>query len=360
MIPFCEPLIKDQYAYDVYKQVLSGEIGSRETTKAFAKAISEYTGARYVVLTTSGTSALQLAGRAFGLENGSTIVVPAYGFNATVNAFASIGCKIATVDINKTTGCICPKDLEQKLKFNKSIKAVCYVNFSGYTGPNLHQIKQLCKLNKVILIEDSACGLGHFYKDSHAGTIAQVGILSFSVPKLITTGQGGALLLKNEYQYFKVLDYINQGNRLGIATVNSKTIGCNMRFNDILAAIGLSQLKDIEQVKKRKLKVHDYLAANLPVYKTPSGAPLHNIVFSNDRDRLLKILAEAGVEAMAQYNLVWLNTPYNCLRSILEKVFSGADYWHRKAVYFPFSNSLTDHDVCFMTEVLLENKDLLI
>src|SRR5215831_15371905 len=144
-IPLVEPWFPESYADAVRDQILSGFIGPGRATQAFSAALAAFSGSLHVVLTVSGTIALSVAAKALGLEPGDEILVPAYGVISTINAFASIGLKPRLVDIEKDSGAISLRQVERVC--SSKTRAVCYVNFSGYTGQDLLELRDYCSQN---------------------------------------------------------------------------------------------------------------------------------------------------------------------------------------------------------------------
>jgi perosamine synthetase len=341
-IPLVQTSFPAEYADCVRNQVLSGFIGPGQVTSTFAAKLAEYAGVPYCILTVSGTIALSIAAKAVGLEPGDEILVPAYGVISTINAFASIGLKPRLVDIEKNSGSISLRQVERVI--SSKTKSVCYVNFSGYTGQDLLELGEYCSQNNIPLIEDAACALGQMYNGTKAGAFGHVGTYSFSVPKILTTGQGGALVTADEAIYKKAAAFIDHGDMEWRRTNLNREIGTNLRFTDIQSTLGLAQLRDIEerlQLKRSAFKVlKDALGERL--FDVPGGeAPLHNIVFSEHPDQLVIALTANGVSAVRPYRLLSQHPAYQALAA------SGMDnsqFWTDHAVYLPFGLALTPQD----------------
>ncbi len=137
-----------------------------------------------------------VAAKALDLNPGDEIIVPAYGVISTINAFASFGYAPRLVDIDPATACIDPAALAARL--TARTKAVCFINFSGHTGAPLAEVAAFCQAKGLPLIEDAACAFGHRHEGKSAGSFGTVGCLSFSVPKILTTGQGGAVVTSDK------------------------------------------------------------------------------------------------------------------------------------------------------------------
>jgi perosamine synthetase len=352
-IRFCEPCFAPAYANHVRDHIRGGWVGPGPATDEFAAGLAAYAGSKNCLLTTSGTVALSVAAVALGLLPGDEILVPAYGVISTINAFAVLGLRPCLVDIERLTGCMSPADLRARI-CSKS-RAVCFVNFSGYTGENLVEIARICKEKGIPLIEDAACAFGHHHQGRSAGSFGDMGIFSFSVPKIITTGQGGAVVTDSPVHFEKALRYIDHGASNWRKTNLVLHVGTNLRYNDILAAFGLAQLRDIESRLARKRAAHEALRAVLgeKLYAVPDeAAPLHNIVFTPDRARLLSFLRERGIEAADQYRTLSEHPPFAGLR---ETGFPNADFWTRHATYLPFGLALEPDDARWIGECVLES-----
>ena len=341
-LPFSEPLVEDAYATGLEEQALSGFLGPGPATARFADALAQWSGARNVLPVTSGTVALSVAAKALGLEPGDEILVPAYGVVATINAFASIGLHPRLVEIDRATGCMDPAALAERL--SPSTRAVCYVNFSGHTGGGLAAVAALCRDRGVPLIEDAACALGQRHEGKAAGTFGTVGTYSFSVPKIVTTGQGGALLTDDAEIHDRARCYVDHGDLEWRRTGIVRTIGTNLRFNDLLSAYGLAQLARLDALLARKRETHAVLREGLNgrLFTVPGGeAPLHNIVFTPEPEKLVTSLEETGITTQRPYRTLTGHPPY---AHLAERDLPNADYWTQRAVFLPCALTLSVDD----------------
>jgi perosamine synthetase len=341
LIPLVEPWFPPEYADAVRDQVLSGFIGPGPATQTFAGALSEFASATGCVLTASGTVALSVAAKAVGLQPGDEILVPAYGVIATINAFASIGLQPKLVDIDWETGCMSPERLDAAI--TARTKAVCYVNFSGHTSVRLAGIASECASRGIPLIEDAACALGHRYEGRAAGMFGTIGVYSFSVPKVITTGQGGALVSHNRTLLDKAAAFIDHGDLEWRKTNLNREVGTNLRFTDIQARLGMCQLRDLGARLERRRASFAVLREALGqyLYQVPGDeAPLHNIVFTEQPDELVAALRQQNIHAVRQYRTLSQHPAY----ASLSGSYPNADAWTSHAVYLPFGMSLAPED----------------
>lgn len=343
VLPLAEPQILPEYALAVARQIDTGFIGPGAATNEFAEALEEYLGVAHCVPTVSGTVALSVAARALGLRPGDEILVPAYGVISTINAFASMGLRPRLVDIDCRTGCMDPQKLQDALQ--PQTRAVCFVNFSGRTGPELLEIAGVCGARSLPLIEDAACALGHRFDNRAAGSFGTAGTLSFSVPKVVTTGQGGAVLVESEAHRDAAIRWIDHGDTEWRRTNINREIGTNLRFTDILAALGLVQLKRINELLERRRKTYGAIKELLGecLYATPGiEAPLHNIVFSPSADELASYLRKQGILAARQYRVLYQHPAYRHLAH--DGSCPNAEFWTDHAVYLPFGLAMEVED----------------
>lgn len=338
-IPLAEPWLPPSSADAVGEQVRSGFVGLGQRTQAFADAICQATGSAHCSLTTSGTIALTVAAHAIGLRPGDEILVPAYGVISTINAFASAGLRPRLVDIERSTGCVGLDALEASM--TPQTRAVCFVNFSGHTGEGLERTGEICARRGLPWIEDAACALGHRYDGKWAGTFGTAGTYSFSVPKVLTTGQGGAVVTADAGIADRAAAFIDHGDLDWRKTNLNREVGTNLRFNDVLSALGLAQLQELDARLERRRRAYAALRAILGerLYSVPgSEAPLHNIVFTREPDRLVNALRAASIGAVRQYRTLSQHPAY---RTLADRSFPNADHWTDQAVYLPFGMAMT-------------------
>ena len=182
------------------------------------------------------------------------------------------------------------------------------------------------------------------YKGKAAGSFGTVGCLSFSAPKIVTTGQGGAVLTDDKSVADRGSAFIDHGDLEWRSTNLNRGIGTNLRFNDVLAALGLSQLDTLADRLARKRRSYLALREELDghLYTVPGGeAPLHYIVFSNDPPGLVGKLRAQEIGAAVQYRFLAAHPPYAHLG---DGDFLGARGWGRTAVYLPFGLAMSEDD----------------
>jgi perosamine synthetase len=350
-IPLVDPWFPDSYADAVRDQVRSGFVGPGRATQAFTDTLAAKVGAPRAIATVSGTVALSVAAEALGLQPGDEILVPAYGVISTINAFAAVGLRPRLVDIDRRSACMTADRVEAAL--TPSTRAVCHVDFSGHLGTELVRIAALCRERRIPLIEDAACALGHRHEATAAGLFGDVGTYSFSVPKVVTTGQGGALVARDSAVLDRAAAFIDQGDLEWRRTNLNRGVGTNLRFTDLQATLGLCQLQDLEARLERRRQAHDMLKKRLAdfLYTVPGPeAPLHNVVFTDQPDQLVAHLKHQSISAVRQYRTLSQHPAY---KALADRPFPNADYWTDRAVFLPFGMTLQPDDAARVADAVL-------
>jgi perosamine synthetase len=241
--------------------------------KLFEEKVADYTGVKYAVACSNGTSALQVSLKLAGVEPEDEVIVPTLSFIASINAIAYNGAKPVfmdadkyfNIDIDKTIEFINNKTFYKNgYTFNKNtgcrITAIVPVHVWGNVC-QLYELSSVCEKKNITIVEDACESLGSFYiKDKsyrrHTGTIGKFGCLSFNGNKIITTGGGGMILTNDKNLAEKALYLTTQAKNDPIRYVHNE-IGYNFRLNNIQAAIGVAQLEQLPNILKIKRKIRN-------------------------------------------------------------------------------------------------------
>jgi len=224
--------------------------------------LCQITGAKYAVVCSNGTAALHMACQAAGVAEGDEVITTPITFAASANCALYCNATPVFADIDPETYNIAPKAIKEKI--TSKTKAVVAVDFTGQ-AVELDPIMEICKEQKIVLIEDGAHSIGTKYKGKGVGSIADMTTLSFHPVKTATAGEGGAVLTNNEEYYKKLLLYRSHGitreKDLMEKTVDGPwyyeqiDLGMNYRMTDIQAALLCSQLDKLPMFTERRKEI---------------------------------------------------------------------------------------------------------
>ena len=265
-IPFGKPMIGKKEK-DAVLDVLSGPVlvhGSR--SKKFEIDFASYTSAPIAVALSSCTAALHLAYFDLGIGPGDEVIVPAQTHNATAHAVEYTGAKPVFVDAEMETGNIDIDQIEGHITPNT--RAISVVHFLGMPVA-MDRIVEIAKKHGLFVLEDCALSLGSYYNGRHTGLHGDAGCFSFYPVKHITTAEGGMLVTKHR----DMADRISSKRAFGVNRAHGERkipgiydvtmLGYNYRMNEIQAAIGIEQLKRIDDFLKQRKKNYLALAGGL-------------------------------------------------------------------------------------------------
>lgn len=285
-----------------------GFITEFKRTERFEKMIEEYTGAKHCIVVNNGTISLTLAAMATGIKAGDEVIVPNYTMIATPNSVKLFGAAPVFVDVEPETLCL---DIELTGKaITKKTKAIMLVSANGrYPKVGIDAFEELAKQYDLILIEDSAQSLGSFYPDGrHIGRAGKVGSFSFSAPKIISTGQGGALITADDDVAFR-LRRLKDFGRSGGGNDIHDSIGYNFKFTDLQACVGIEQMKKLPWRIERKKEIwklyknllRDVLGIQLFEHDTQFTVPWFIDVLAERREELMAHLKTEGIGTRPMY-----------------------------------------------------------
>ncbi len=230
----------------------------------FEKSISDYTGAKYCVVVSSGTAALHLAIMALKIPKESEGITSPITFVASANALVYNEIKPIFADIDVRTYNIDPREIRKKI--TKKTTVIVPVDFAGRPA-DMNEIAKIAKENKLYVVEDASHAIGSIYKDGSrvgGGKYSDLTTFSFHPVKTITTGEGGAITTNDEKLYRKLLLLRSHGitknldelsRNLGPWYYEMQRLGYNYRMTDMQAALGISQLKKIGKFKARRQEI---------------------------------------------------------------------------------------------------------
>jgi dTDP-4-amino-4,6-dideoxygalactose transaminase len=298
----------------------------------------------HALVVSSGTAALHVAVLALGLDPGDEVIVPAYTFPATANVCALAGLKPVLVDVDPETMNIDPA----KIEVGPRTKAILPVHLFGRPAP-LEQLP-----DGPAILEDAAGALAARRAGRACGGLGLLGCLSFHPRKIVTTGEGGAVTT-NDARIAQAVAAIRNHGWHSIVPPNMPAPGFNYRLSDILCAVGIPQMRRLDELLAARTRVADgyterlkHLPALLP---TADAGDVHGwqayVLQIDDRDRVLAALRAQGIEAQIGTYALHLLGAYRD-----QGDFPGATRVFERALALPFHTALTDSDLDRVAEAL--------
>jgi dTDP-4-amino-4,6-dideoxygalactose transaminase len=317
---------------------MGAKVGEFEALLAAACSVE------HALAVSSGTAALHLAVLALGLEPGDEIVVPAYTFPATANVVALAGLKPVLVDVDPTTMNLDPSRVE----VGPRTRAVLGVHLFGRPAP-LEELPE-----GLVVVEDAAGALGARRRGSLCGGLGAVGCLSFHPRKIVTTGEGGAVTTNDAAIAASVAAMRNHGWR-SLVPPDMPAPGLNYRLSDILCAVGLPQLRRLDELLATRTRLAAGYAERLrdlpALLPQADDGDVHGwqayVIQIDDRDRVLAELRAQGIEAqIGTYALHRLGAFSD------QGAFPGAARVFERALALPFHTLLEDAELDRVAEAL--------
>ena len=242
-----------------------GWVTEFKKTFEFQDLIKDFTGAKHCFIVNNGTISLTIMAMAAGIKSGDEVLVPNYTMVATPNSLKMFGAEPKFIDVDPNTLCISLNEIKKNI--TPKTKAIFLMNANGRYPLDIDDIVSYCKDNNLILLEDSAQALGSFYPDgTHQGRKGIAGSFSFSAPKIISTGQGGAIITDDDELAHNVSRLKDFGRSGGGNDVH-EMIGFNFKFTDIQAVLGIVQMGKLDWRVKRMKEIYARYRENLLNFK---------------------------------------------------------------------------------------------
>ena len=358
-IPLHEPKFvgnEKNYLNDCIDSTFVSSVG--KYVDRFEKEFASYVGAKFAIATVNGTAALHVALKLVNVEKDDEVITQPLTFIATCNAISYCGAKPIFLDVDLDTLGLSPKALRDFLEQNcevvnnqcinkttkKVIKACVPMHTFGHPC-RIVEIKEICDIWNISLVEDSAESLGSFYKDKHTGTFGKVGAFSFNGNKIITSGGGGVIVTDDEVLARRAKHITTTAKIPHPYEYVHDEIAYNYRLPNINAALLVAQMENLKRFldSKRELALtyeEFFKTVNVDFIKEPKDsksnywlqAVLHKDV--NQRDEFLEYTNKNGVMSRPIWRLMnELEMYKECQKDELQ----NAKYLEQRVVNIPSS-----------------------
>lgn len=334
----------------------------------FESKLGDYLTVDNVVVFNSGTTALVSILKAFGIGPGDEVLIPSFTFIATANAVKLVGANPVFVDIEPERYGLNPAAIQDAI--TSETVAVVPVHYAG--KPCLiSQICDIAKENDLVVIEDAAEALGAIHEGEKVGTIGDAGMLSFCQNKVISTGEGGAIVTDND-DIAERLRMLRSHGRSSSGYFESPSggeyqrLGSNYRMPDITASLGSAQMDKVESVISRRRRAAELLNDRLNKVDTVTtpGDPengrhvyqLYTISIEPPlkRDEIIKELSGRGIASKVYFDPVHKTKYYRSLGEIPRQSLDTTEDVSNRVLSLPMSPNRTPDEADRIAKAVID------
>lgn len=378
-LPFARPAISEDAISSIADSIRSGWIASGPKTIEFEKVFAGCVGATYALALNSATAGLHTAAAALGLGEGCEVITTPMTFASTVNALLFCGARPVFADIDRETLNIVPENIERAI--TPRTRAIVPVHFAGLPC-DMDAVEDIARRHGLAIIEDAAHALGASYKGRTVGCdrgVRRAAVFSFHPTKNITTSEGGMLCTSDEdiaefTQVFRQ-NGMSKGawNRYAATGTPHYDIpfpGLKYTMTDIQAAIGISQMKELDGFNERRRHLSDMYIRELsdvPGIILPKGAGYEHVhsrhIFTPlididrltiTRDDFMALMRERNIGTALHYQALHLYRYYAELTGARRGDLPEAEYVSDRIVSFPLFPGMADEDVIISARAAAE------
>jgi UDP-4-amino-4-deoxy-L-arabinose-oxoglutarate aminotransferase len=377
-LPFTRPSITEVEIREVSETLRSGWITSGPRVATFEKEFSRYVSASFGIAVTSGTAGFHILLQALGIGPGDEVITPSLTWPSPVNMMEFIGARPVFADIDRQTFQLDPASIERVL--TAKTKAIVPVHFAGQPC-DLDAFQALCEKHGLILIEDAAHAIGTEYRGQRIGSRKNPAVFSFHAIKNLTTGEGGLITVSDEKLRDRLVSLrfhgVDQDAWKRYAREVSKGYdlfepGWKYNLTDLQAAVGLAQLRRIEEMNARRAKLaelYDRLINDIPEIIRPAKVSypsrhawhLYTILIDSERtgltrdefrEEMRKRNIGTGLHFLAVHQLSFYRERYRPSPKLLR----NSEYVAARIVSLPLFPDMQEEDV---VEVVEEIRNIL-
>ena len=369
MIPINRPWIDNEEKQEIIKVIDENALTSAardggKRVQDFESSLRRFLNVKHVVAVNSGTAALHAALLALDIKTDDEVLLPSFTFVATANAVVASGAKPVFVDINTKDYTIDLHDLKKKI--SRKSKAIIPVHLYGHPA-DLTELNEIANQHSLYIIEDACQSLGSTYKNKQTGTFGTMGCFSMYASKVLTAGEGGAIVTNED----KIADTLKMIRNHGMVEgYDTRVLGLNYRLPELSAAIAKIQMKKLKTIldlrRRNSLLFSNLLETIIKKYNIHIPQEdkikkfnwyLYTLAFngSNDlrlRDHIKKKLIENGIGVAVYYDPPVHKTPFYQKFSLNGGNLQNTNWSSEHVLSFPVHPGVSEIDIQNIVNVL--------
>ena len=362
-IPLIKPYITPEVKSKVCEVLDSGYLTEGPVTQEFEDVFKAYIGCQYALAVCNCTVGLEIALRAVGVGPGDEVIIPDYTYPATADAVRIVGAKAIIVDVDRESMLIDYEALEEAI----APRTTAVIPVSLFGNPlDYDRLNRIKEKYGIFIIEDAACSIGAKFRNSSVGNLADISVFSLHPRKFITTGEGGMVTTNNPQWADWMLSYKHFG--MGVhdsrLATSFEMIGTNYKLSNIQAAIGLVQMKHIEELltKRREISERYYrLLADMPTIAFPrttengTHAWQSCCIFIENRNQVIELLKEKKIETQIGTYALHMHKAFNDNSHChIMGGMPGSRYAFENCLTLPVYHDITDEEQAYVARQLVE------
>ncbi|MBD8893363.1 DegT/DnrJ/EryC1/StrS family aminotransferase [Roseibium litorale] len=364
IIPLSDPdmTVDDLAAVDAVLR--SAWISNGKAVDDFEEAFAEYLGRKYAVAVPSGTMGMVLALQALGLQPDDEVIASPFSFRETAHAISVCGARPVFADVDYWSGTLAPAKVEARI--TDKTKAIIAGNTNGHPA-QWSELRDLADRHGIALIEDSTEAIGSTYKGAPVGTFGDCSVFDFSQPMAITCGEGGMVVTDDIDIAVALRRRRSRRPEDRSSVVITATAPYQAPMSGVTAALGLSQLKRIDEILAKRKLIEAFYLSNVetfegikPPYVGPDVTEIHWFLYvvhlgtrfsRSSRDAIIEDLRVEQVEAAAY------SAPLHLQRHYYDLGYRRGDYFVTekvadRAIALPFHTHLAEDQIAFLVETM--------
>ncbi len=371
-IPISLPVTGEEEWHATREPLVNGWLTSGPKVREFEELFAKRHNVKHALAVTSATTALHLALVALDVKAGDEVIVPAFTWVSTANVVLYCGATVVFADVDPHTFNIDPADLKRRI--TSKTKAIIPVHLFGLCA-NMDEIKVIA--GNIPLVEDGACAAGAAYKGTPAGALGTIGCFSFHPRKSVTTGEGG-MITTNDDQLAEVIGMLrNHGASVSeeqrhhgprpYILPDFNMLGYNYRMTDLQGAVGVVQIKKLDQFIDEREKWAAFYTkelASIPWLRTPKfGADYKHgwqsfVTFVDEtkapmsRNDIMEKLQEHGISTRPGTHAVHMLNYYKEKYGLKASDYPGAQAANDYSMAIPLHNRMVEADFAYVVQVL--------